>query len=276
MQTDQLENVDNGSQLESTNNNQSSGSTSQSHRGFSVTPLSQRLQTPQSQNMSTSRSQSSGSGELNAYIEQSELDDTYDDLSRLCWKCGIKVLTTFLFSYDNWKRSQEDIDRVMIMFEEEMISNLQESMRHDIRISVIGDRTRLLKSLIEVITEAEEKIEANSRLHLILAIGYSGQSDILQASCKKLCRKVRDGLIRGEDINKNIFEQELGKNVCTQFPFPDLLIRTGGDLRLSNFMAYQSAYAELYFTKTFSPDFGEEEFIMVLKSFQERHRRYGV
>lgn len=147
--------------------------------------------------------------------------------------------------------------------------------RHGVRISVIGDKTRLPKSLRRVITEAEERTKANSRQHLILAIGYNGQSDILQA-CKKLCKKVKDGLIREEDINDRIFEQELGTNVYTQFPFPDVLIRTGEDLRLSNFMAYQSAYAELYFTQTFSPDFQEEEFVMALRSFQERHRRYGV
>lgn len=153
---------------------------------------------------------------------------------------------------------------------------IYESCRHNIRISVIGDRTSLLpKSFAEVITEAEEKTKANSRLHLILAINYGGQDDILQAS-RKLCKKVKDGSIQEEEINAKIFEQQLWTNICTQFPFPDLVIRFGGEVRLSNFLSYQSAYAELYFTQTLFPDFRQEDFIMALKSFQKRNRRYGI
>lgn len=197
----------------------------------------------------------------------------YKELSRLCCKCGIKVLTAYLFSTENWKRSKEEVDDLMNLFEEGIRSNLQESIRHGIRISIMGDRSKLPKSLLEVINEAEEKTKANSRFHLILAIGYGGQADILQA-CKGLCEKVKDGLIQQQEIDEKMFEQELGTN-CTEFPFPDLLIRTAGNLRLSNLMCYQLAYSELYFTKTLIPDFGEEEFVMALKSFQDRNRRYG-
>ncbi|KAK1370963.1 Alkyl transferase [Heracleum sosnowskyi] len=165
------------------------------------------------------------------------------------------------------------LDSLMMLFEEGIRSNLEESIKQEIRISVIGDRTGLPESLLKVITEAEEKTRANSRLHLILAIGYGGQNEIVQA-CKNVCKKVKDGLIREEEINEKIFEKELGTNKCTQYPL-DLLIRPAGEFRLSNFLLYQSAYAELYFTKTLSPDFEEEDFVMALKSYQERNRRYG-
>lgn len=146
--------------------------------------------------------------------------------------------------------------------------------RHDIRISVIGDKTKLPKSFVEAITEAEEKTKANSRLHLILAINYGGQHEILQAS-RNLCKKVKHGLIQEEEINNKIFEQEMWTKNCTESPFPDFMIRFGGELRLSNFLSYQLAYTELYFTDTLFPDFREEDFISALKSYQKRNRRYG-
>ncbi|KAK1370962.1 hypothetical protein POM88_037054 [Heracleum sosnowskyi] len=143
--------------------------------------------------------------------------------------------------------NQDEVDSLMMLCEEGIRSNLEESIKQDIQISVIVDRTRLPESLLKVITEAEEKTRANSRLHLILAIGHGGKKDVLQA-CKK---------------------------IGTLFPFPDLLIRTSGEFRLSNLLLYKSAYAELYFTKTLSLDFKEEDFITALKEYQERKRRYG-
>ncbi|KAK1405412.1 Isoprenyl transferase [Heracleum sosnowskyi] len=203
------------------------------------------------------------------------LAPVYKDISRLCCKCGIKVFTAYLYSPENMKRSQEEVETIMSLFEEGIRSNMEESMRHGIRISVIGDRTILPKSLVEAITEAEEKTKANSRLHLILAINYGGQNEILQAS-RKLFKKIKDGLIQEEEINIKLFEQELGTNICSKFPFPDFMIRFGGELRLSNFLSYQLAYAELYFTNTLFPDFTEEDFIIAMKSYQKRNRRYGV
>ncbi|WOG84518.1 hypothetical protein DCAR_0103702 [Daucus carota subsp. sativus] len=202
------------------------------------------------------------------------LEPVNAELCRLCCKFGIKVLTIYLFSTETWLRSQEETDSLMSLFEEAIRSNLEESIKHDIRISVIGDRTRLPQSLIEVINEAEEKTRAKSRLHLILGIGYGGQNDVIQA-CKKVFKKVKDGSIREEEINEKIFEQELQTSICTENPFPDLLIRAAGELRLSNFYLYQAAYAELYFTKAPYPDFKEEDMVMALKSYQQRRRRYG-
>ncbi|KAL1804174.1 hypothetical protein ACET3Z_032821 [Daucus carota] len=196
------------------------------------------------------------------------------ELARLCCKCGIKALTAFLFSPGNWKRPKEQVEFMMSLFEEGLRSNLEPSMRHDIRISIIGDRRGLSKSFQEVITEAEEKTRANTRLHIILAINYGGQSEIVEA-CRTLCKKVKEGLIEEEEINQKMFEQELWTNICPEFPFPDMLIRFSGEQRLSDFLAYQLAYAELYFPETLFPDFGEEEFLKAMKQFQQRKRRYG-
>lgn len=124
-----------------------------------------------------------------------------------------------------------------------------------------------------MIASAEESTKDNSRLQLIVAVSYSGKYDVVQA-CKSVAKKVQDGLLNLEDINENIIEQELETN-CTQFPYPDLLIRTSGERRVSNFLLWQLAYTEFFFNRELWPDFGKNEFIEALSSFQQRQRRYG-
>ncbi|KAI4306612.1 hypothetical protein L6164_029873 [Bauhinia variegata] len=121
--------------------------------------------------------------------------------------------------------------------------------------------------------KAEESTKDNSKLQLIIAINYSGKYDVVQA-CKSVAKSVKDGLIQLEDINENLIEQEL-ETKCTEFPYPDLLIRTSGELRVSNFLLWQLAYSELHFIQKFWPDFGKDEFVDALTSFQKRQRRYG-
>lgn len=145
--------------------------------------------------------------------------------------------------------------------------------RENIRISVIGDSSKLSSSLQELITRTEEATKTNCGLQLIVAVSYSGQYDIVQA-CQKIAVKVKDGLIEPNDINESLIEQELETN-CTKFPYPDLLIRTSGELRISNFLLWQLAYTELFFAQSLWPDFGEVEFLEALKAFQQRQRRYG-
>lgn len=122
--------------------------------------------------------------------------------------------------------------------------------------------------------EAQEKTKTNSRLEFNIAISYSGRRDITQA-CQKIAWKVQHGLLDSADITESLIEQELETNCSTEFPCPDLLIRTSGEQRLSNFLLWQSAYSELFFTKTLWPDFGEPGYIEALCSFQERERRFG-
>ena len=138
---------------------------------------------------------------------------------------------------------------------------------------MIGDSSKLPNSLQRLVANAEESTKENSRLQLIVAVGYSGKYDVVQA-CISVAQKVKDGHVQLDDINENLIEQELETN-CTEFPNPDLLIRTSGELRVSNFLLWQLAYTELFFNRELWPDFGKDEFVEALKSYQQRQRRYG-
>nr|XP_023894206.1 dehydrodolichyl diphosphate synthase 2-like [Quercus suber] len=196
------------------------------------------------------------------------------ELVEICCKWGIRVLTVFAFSYDNWIRPKVEVDFLMSLFEREIKSQMQKFVSEGIRISVIGDSSKLPQSLQKLISEAEEATKDNSRCQLIVAASYSGKYDIVQA-CRSLACKVKDGVIQLEDISESLVEKELETN-CTEYPYPDLLIRTSGELRVSNFLLWQLAYTEFFFVKELWPDFGKAEFVEALISFQQRHRRYGA
>ncbi|KAJ4969965.1 hypothetical protein NE237_003064 [Protea cynaroides] len=195
------------------------------------------------------------------------------DLVDLCCKWEIRVLTVFAFSTENWLRPKLEIDILMTLFEKVMKEDLKKLMRQDVRLSVIGDSKKLPKSLQKLKTEVEDITRNNLGLQLIIAVSYSGQYDIVQA-CKSIAEKTQDGVIQPNDITEAVIEQELKTN-CTKFPHPDLLIRTSGEQRISNFLLWQLAYTELAFVKSLWPDFGKADFVDVLCSFQQRQRRYG-
>ncbi|XP_059296493.1 cis-prenyltransferase 4, chloroplastic-like [Lycium ferocissimum] len=194
-------------------------------------------------------------------------------LVELCCKWGINALTVFAFSAENWSRPKTEVDYLMGLFERGLKNELEEFARAGIRMSIIGDSSKLPKSLQDLIDKASKTTEGNSRLHLVLAVNYSGQYDVVQA-CQTIGQKVKNGIIEPQDINSLLVEQELQTN-CIDFPCPDLLIRTSGELRLSNFLLWQLAYSELFFSLSQWPDFGEAEFLEALCSFQQRQRRYG-
>ncbi|KAH7549900.1 hypothetical protein ACOSP7_025106 [Xanthoceras sorbifolium] len=194
-------------------------------------------------------------------------------LVELCSRWRIKVLTVFAFSFENWIRPKVEVEFMMQFLERLMKSELESFKRDNIRLSVIGDSSKLPKSLLEMIHEAEESTKQNSKLHLILAISYGGKYDIAQA-CKSIARQAKEGAIELEDITESLIEQEL-ETKCTKYPCPDLLIRTSGELRVSNFLLWQLAYTEFYFEQKLWPDFGKDEFVEALTSFQQRQRRYG-
>ncbi|KAK9126124.1 hypothetical protein Scep_014970 [Stephania cephalantha] len=195
------------------------------------------------------------------------------ELLQRCCDWGIRVLTVFAFSTDNWSRPKVEVEFLMGLFERQMKAELENFMSEGIRVSVIGDSSKLPISLQKLITDAAEATKHNSRFHFIVAVSYSGQHDIVQA-CQAISQRVKDGLIQPEDIDESLVEQEL-QTKCTEFPCPDLLIRTSGELRISNFLLWQMAYTELFFVNSLWPDFGESDFVEALKSYQERHRRYG-
>ncbi|GAU10309.1 hypothetical protein TSUD_417500 [Trifolium subterraneum] len=193
---------------------------------------------------------------------------------KLCLSWDIKVLTIFMFSTDNWaRRSKVEVELLFSLLERIVNSEIEAIMRERIKISMIGDSSKLPESLQRMIASVEESTKNHSKLQIIAAINYGGKYDIVQA-CKSVTKKVQDGLLHLEDINENIVEKELETN-CTEFPYPDLLIRTSGELRVSNFLLWQLAYTELFFSRQLWPEFGKDEFVEALSSFQKRNRRYG-
>ncbi|XP_058761481.1 dehydrodolichyl diphosphate synthase 2-like [Vicia villosa] len=174
---------------------------------------------------------------------------------KLCYSWGIKVLSIFAFSTDNWIRPKVEVEFLFTLFERSILSQFEECKREGIKISVIGDTSKLPKSLQQMIADIEDYTKENSKFQVILAVNYGGKYDIVQA-CKSVAKKVKDGLIYLEDIDENILEKELETN-CTEFPYPDLLIRTSGELRVSNFLLWQLAYTEFFLITNFGQILGK-------------------
>ncbi|OAY72727.1 Dehydrodolichyl diphosphate synthase 2 [Ananas comosus] len=193
---------------------------------------------------------------------------------KLSRRWGIRVLTVFAFSSENWLRPKAEVDFLMMLFEGVLRENIGDFLREGIRICVIGDSSKLPNSLQKLAREVEKATRNNSQLDLIVAVSYSGRRDIVRA-CQRIADKVKNKLVDPEDITELLFAQELETNCTTDYPYPDLLIRTSGELRLSNFLLWQSAYTELFFTRTQWPDFGEIDYLEALCSFKNRERRFG-
>nr|CAB3452760.1 unnamed protein product [Digitaria exilis] len=169
-----------------------------------------------------------------------------------------------------------EVDYLMGLIERTIRENVDLYERIGIRVHVIGDPSRRPRSLQDAAREAEEQTRNNSKLHLMLATCYSGRWEIVEA-CRELARRVQGSLLRPEDIDEQLLAGELRTSAAAgeELSCPDLLIRTSGEQRLSNFLLWQSAYSELYFTDTLWPDFGEAEYLKALSSFQSRERRFG-
>lgn len=188
------------------------------------------------------------------------------------WDFGVRYLTLYAFSSENWKRPEEEVGGLMSLLRIYLRSELDELDRNDVRVRVIGDRGRLPNDIRQLIAEAEARTIANSRLTLILAVSYGGQGEIVQAA-RRLAEAVAAGRLRPEEIDESRFAACLE---TAGIPDPDLVIRTSGEQRLSNFLLWQAAYAELVFTDTLWPDFGREQFAAALKEYQTRDRRFGA
>ncbi len=184
---------------------------------------------------------------------------------------GIKHLTLFAFSSENWQRPREEVGKLMGLFLDALQREVDELHHNDVRLEFIGAREQLKPALIDMIDAAEAQTSRNSGLHLIVAVAYGGRWDILQAT-RKLARQVADGDINADDIS----ESDIGANMqLADVPDPDLLIRTGGEQRISNFLIWSLAYSELYFMDALWPDFREKQFDEALQYFAKRQRRFG-
>jgi undecaprenyl diphosphate synthase len=186
-------------------------------------------------------------------------------------KTNIKALTLFAFSSENWQRPASEVNVLMDLFMFVLTKEVKRLHKHNIRFQVIGDLSRFSTKLQKNIAQSEQLTKNNSGLVLSIAANYGGRWDIAQAS-KKIAQEVKDGSLTLEQIN----EQTLGQRTClADLPNLDLLIRTGGDFRISNFLLWQAAYAELFFTDVLWPDFNEFEFEKAINCFDSRERRFG-
>ncbi|KAL9300415.1 Dehydrodolichyl diphosphate synthase 1 [Arabidopsis thaliana] len=196
------------------------------------------------------------------------------DIAELCFELGVHTVSAFAFSTENWGRDKIEIDNLMSLIQHyRNKSNIKFFHRSEVRVSVIGNKTKIPESLLKEIHEIEEATKGYKNKHLIMAVDYSGKFDIMHA-CKSLLKKSEKGLIREEDVDEALIERELLTN-CSDFPSPDLMIRTSGEQRISNFFLWQLAYSELFFSPVFWPDFDKDKLLEALASYQRRERRFG-
>jgi undecaprenyl diphosphate synthase len=191
---------------------------------------------------------------------------------RTCRAIGIKYLTLFAFSIENWGRPTKEIDGLMSLLEEYLAKELKELHKQGIKLTTIGDIDQLKPSVKEKIVSAKKITANNDQMILNLALSYGGRDEIIDA-VKKIVQDSQNGIIHSGEINKEIFSKYLNTG---EMPDPDLLIRTSGEYRISNFLLWQLAYTELYFTKVLWPDFKKEDILKAIASYQKRERRFGL
>lgn len=186
-------------------------------------------------------------------------------------KLGIEVLTLFAFSSENWRRPADEVSALMELFLRALEREVKKLHEHNIRLRIMGDTSAFAPRIQELIAEAEALTANNTQLTIVVAANYGGQWDVAQAA-KKLAEEVQAGRLQPADIN----EQALHQYTClADLPAPDLIIRTGGEQRISNFMLWQMAYSEFYFSDALWPDFNQQHFQQALSAFTQRTRRFG-
>ena len=184
---------------------------------------------------------------------------------------GIRYLTLYAFSTENWKRSTEEVIGLMSIFARYIQSEAERLSLEGVRLRFIGGRDRLDKKLRKLMNGIEERTSGNDRLHLTVAINYGGRDELARAA-RRLAEDVATGRIAAADVDEDALEERLD---TADLPDPDLVIRTSGEMRISNYLLWQSAYAEYHFTDTLWPDFTADELATILSRYQSRERRYG-
>jgi len=185
---------------------------------------------------------------------------------------GVSYLTLFGFSSENWNRPAEEVNDLMGLLRYYLRSEISYLHENGVRLRVIGDRARLDPDIVDLITGAEDQTAGNTRLNLTIALSYGGRAEITQAA-RLLAEHVATGQLRPDQITQESFARHL---FTSSLPDPDLLIRTSGEKRISNFLLWQAAYAEFIFLDTLWPDFSKEDFEDAVQEYQRRERRYGT
>lgn len=194
------------------------------------------------------------------------------EASEGCAELGVECLTLYAFSTENWARPKIEVDGLMSLLVSTINDEYSTLMENNIRLHSIGEINQLPANAREKLLDTQEKTSGNTGLNLILALNYSGRWDILNAT-KKIGEKVRKGEIIPEEMTNEIFQSHLS---TASFPDPELLIRTSGERRISNFLLWQMAYTELFFTDVLWPDFRKKDLHEAIISYQQRERRFGL
>jgi len=184
---------------------------------------------------------------------------------------GVSYLTLFAFSSENWARPEDEVSSLMKLFFEALQREIRDLHRNNVKVTFIGAREQLQPGLVDRIRESEALTAGNTGLNLVVAVAYGGRWDIVNAA-RRIAARVKDGELMVQQIDDSLFASVLQTD---GIPNPDLLIRTGGEQRISNFLLWDLAYAELYFSDRLWPDFGEAEFDDAVRHYAQRQRRYG-
>ena len=193
------------------------------------------------------------------------------EITKICGEIGVKYLTLYTFSTENWSRPKTEVKALMTLLLSTIKKEIKELHKNDVKFSTIGDISILPKGTVKGVKEGEKLTFENSGLNLILALNYGSRQEIISA-VNNIVYDVKKGSLDSNSIDENIFSSYLDTNNC---PDPDLLIRTSGELRISNFLLWQSAYTEMYLTNTYWPSFRENELFTAIFDFQNRERRFG-
>ncbi|MFH1094347.1 MAG: isoprenyl transferase [Candidatus Omnitrophota bacterium] len=190
---------------------------------------------------------------------------------KCCDALGVKFLTLYTFSTENWKRPEKEISFLMGLLSWFLDREIRNLKKNNVRFLTIGNIEKLPKKAREVIAKAKEQTKNNTGLNLVLALNYGARFEIIEA-VKSICRDIKDNRLTESDLNEELFSGYLN---TAGIPDPDLLIRTSGEMRLSNFLLWQLSYSELYMTDKLWPDFNEDELKKAIDNFQKRKRRFG-
>jgi len=195
--------------------------------------------------------------------------DTVHEITTVATELGIKYLTLYTFSTENWNRPAAEVSALMSL----LLKHLEEELfvKNNVRFTTIGDLNRLPEDVRQAVRDLEERTKNNTNTCLVLALSYSSKWEITKAM-QDIATEVKEGKINAEDITEETISQHLTTNFM---PDPDLMIRTGGEQRLSNYLLWQCAYSEFYFTDTYWPDFKEEDLCKAIVEYQSRQRRFG-
>ena len=200
--------------------------------------------------------------------------DTVRRITSECTRLGVKYLTLYTFSTENWNRPADEVAALMGL----VLTSLEDEifMKNNVRFRVIGDIGRLPKPVQEKLQETMEHTDKNDAMTMVVALSYSSRWEIMEAMRRSLKDAMADGKKSYDEIAGELTEENFAKHLETNFmPDPDLLIRTGGELRISNYLLWQIAYSELYFCDTYWPDFMEEDLQKAIADYQNRQRRFG-